>query len=400
MTNPSIKKPGFYASCSINHLEESAILFQQLPFLIGFVHSLPMEQLYSLVLQCTSTDFLDTLQQGLQSDISFEQLVDTLNNKIDRHQLFDLAKHINQFDVFSVTELTRADIIHLGDNHITTSCLEPDESSIQDMVNRFLEAMYANGKLYTIIKHLLLKDVIDLLSSIVQNIEQITHEKGYRNSLFKLTLRQLERFVKESFVLSFNGSRYDLPLIINHIYQYQIDSKRCKIKTFRKGSVYSSVTVTWTKSKTQWSQQFTFKDVRNLTEQNCSLDLLSRRYGVDTAHGKGTFPHSANSSVKWLKTTEHLPNYSSDDWFDILRNKKPSQEDVQQANHDFQMMEATNLYDYMLFYLKVCSRFNLFFIPYIFIINLFYFISRRMSCYSISPFGKYFNPSTQGMQLI
>jgi len=364
MTNPRIKKPGFHSSTSINHLEESAILFQQLPFLIGFVHSLPVEKLYSLVLQYTSTDFYNTLQQGLLSDISFEQLVETLNKKIDRHELFTLARNINQFDVFSVTELQRVEIIHLGDNHSQESCSEPDEMSIQDMVNRFLEAMYTHGKLYKLIKHLLLQDVINLLNSIIQNIEQSTNEREYKNSLFKLTLRQLDRFVKESFVLSFNGSRYDLPLIINHIYQYQVDSKRCKIKTFRKGSIYSSVTVTWTKSEQQWSQQFTFKDVRNLTEQNCSLDLLSRRYGVDTAHGKGTFPHSANSSVGWLKTTGHLPDYSSDEWFDILKNKKPSPEDVQQANSDFQMMEATNLYDYMLFYLKVCSKFLIYFLYY------------------------------------
>jgi len=355
MTNPIIRKPGFYNSCSINHLEESSILCQQLPFLIGVVQSLPPEKLFSLIRQSTSRNFFTSLQQGLQSNISFEQLCENLYNKIDRHQLFELAKVINQFDILSVTDLARVEIIHLRDNHSPESCSEPDELSIQDMVNRFLETMYTQGKLYKIIKHLLLQDLIKLLNNIIRDIEESTNNKGYKNSLFKLALRQLERFVKECFVLSFNGSRYDLPLIINYMYQYQIETQKCKIKTFRKGSIYTSITVTWNKSKTQWSQQFTFKDVRNLTEQNCSLDLLSRRYGVDNASGKGTFPHSANSSVRWLKTSQSLPNYSSDEWFDILKNCKPSLEDVQQAVSDFEKTEATNLYDYMLFYLKVCS---------------------------------------------
>ena len=354
MLNPSIiKKPGFYPSHSINHLEESSILFQQLPFLIGVVNAVPVELLKSFVLQHTSADFLTNLQRGLQSDNSFDQLVANLANQTDRHQLFELAKCINSFDVYSVVDLSRVEIIHLDNNHLVDSCSEPNDYNIQDMVNRFLETMYNQGKLYKLIKHLLLNDIINLLKTIIQEIEQSNGDKAYRNSMFKLALGQLDRFTKESFVLSFNGARYDLPLIINHMYQYQIDTGRCKIRTFRKGTTYSSVTITWNKSHTQWSQQFTFKDVRNLTEQHCSLDLLSRRYGVDNTCGKGTFPHSANTSINWLKTSKSLPDYSSQEWFDVLKNKKPSPEDILQAISDFNHMKAANLYDYMLFYLKV-----------------------------------------------
>ncbi len=247
MSNTTRQNPGFYSSSFINHLEESSILFQQLPFLIGMIHSVPIKKLHSIVQQSTSEDFYSTLCQGLQTDITFEDLVDNLKGKTDRHQLFDLAKNINQCNIFNVTDLNSVEIIHLNNNHDTDSCSEPDETCIQDMVNRFLEALYTQGKLFKIIKRLLLNDIIDLLTDIVQSIEQSTDGKIYRNSMFKNAQRQIVKFIHESFVLSFNGSRYDLPLIITHMYRYQIESNRCKIKTFRKGSIYTSITISWNK---------------------------------------------------------------------------------------------------------------------------------------------------------
>ena len=44
------------------------------------------------------------------------------------------------------------------------------------------------------------------------------------------------------FMRSFNGSRYDCPLILPFVYQYTLQraTKNCRIKVFRRGTVINS----------------------------------------------------------------------------------------------------------------------------------------------------------------
>ena len=292
-----MKKPGFYDSAHINHLEENSILFQQLPFVIGLSHAIPIHRLYTLIEDCTSRDFVSFLKKGLASRISFERLILRLKQKCTAIQFYELAKSINNFDLYNFSDLDRVEIIHLGKNHLPNRCVEPNQKSIQGMVKRFLKNIYCYGKLVKVIKTLMLTDIMQILNNIIGCCNAADLGSG-RNSLFKQTLQQMTRFAKESFALSFNGSKYDLPLIINAIYRFKTKNKQCRVRTFHKGCTYSSITISWMKSKRNWSLQVTCKDVRNLTEQACNLDLLSQRFGVPSETGKGTFPHSANSSAR------------------------------------------------------------------------------------------------------
>ena len=352
MNKSLVKEAGFYGTDQVNHLDENSILFQQRPFVIGLSHAIPINCLYTMIENCTSQEFVHVLKKGLASNISFERLIPKLKRKSTASQFYELAKCIKEFDQTDYANLAGVEIIHLGKNKEKDQCTEPTQKTIQNMVKRFINNIYNYGKLVKVIKHLMLSDITQILNNIILTCNA-ANLSSTRNSLFKQTLQQINRFVKESFALSFNGSKYDLILILQAIYTYKTQNKQCRVRTFRKGSTYSSCTVSWIKSKKNWSQQFVFKDVRNLTEQNCSLELLSKRFGVPNQSGKGTFPHSANCSVRWLKETQSLPNFESQEWNDVLKNCKPTQEAVNQAQQDFQLIKAENLYEYLIFYLKV-----------------------------------------------
>ena len=295
------RQPGFYPKSQLNHLDESSILYQQLPFIIGLTFAVPVPTLDTLMSQCFTDAFILKFRRGVYNKrITFRRLVKKLAKETKPSQLLKLAKKINKLKLDDFTLLEQVEIIHLGKNELPASKLEPNHQTIQGMVKRFMERLYIYGKITKVLKQLLLGDITAVLNKIVCSIDNSNPNPGSaRNSLFKLTLRQMTRFTQETFVLSFNGSRYDLPLIIDYIYRYTIKSKQCKVRTFRKGSVYTSIAANWRASGKTWAIQISLKDVRNLTEQNCSLGLLSQRFGVPPDNGKGTFPHSANSSVRF-----------------------------------------------------------------------------------------------------
>ena len=39
---------------------------------------------------------------------------------------------------------------------------------------------------------------------------------------------------------SFNGAKYDHPLILQHVYKYVTVTKGCTVKTFKKGTIVNS----------------------------------------------------------------------------------------------------------------------------------------------------------------
>jgi hypothetical protein len=54
-----------------------------------------------------------------------------------------------------------------------------------------------------------------------------------------------------------------------------------------------------------------------------------------------------------MKSTKELPKPDSSDWYNELKSENTNPEDIQKAIIDFHQIGAKNLYEYLIFYLKV-----------------------------------------------
>ncbi len=301
MTIPVVDKElavetGFHPSVELNYMDENLILALQKPFIIGLLHTIPTEVIYEKASQCISPMFSTLLKTGIEEDCSFDQLLEVLKSQTTKASLYKLAKKIYNFDITNSAETNRVDIIHLNQNELPDKQEEPSEESIQNLVNKFIFKLFDYGKLIKIIKYLLLEDIKCTIENIIEETREIN--KSYQKCIFNKLLFSLKRFIEEHFLISFNGAKYDIHLIINQLYKFSIINKKCTIRTFRKGSTITNLTMNWNEGP--WSQTFTMKDLRNLTEQSVSLDLLGKKFGIPANCQKGTFPHSRNSSVRYV----------------------------------------------------------------------------------------------------
>ena len=159
-------------------------------------------------------------------------------------------------------------------------------------------------------------------------------------------------------VYSFNGARYDIPILLAFIYQYTLDPKRgCKVKAFRRGTIINSLNIIWTGSgKAKSKVYLTCRDVRQLVEPTISLEGLGKRYGLDGEGGKGLFPHSSNACLWTLQNTSTLPDEMSPEWRNDFSGARPSTEDIQRSLREFEERGYGSRYEYLLCYLQVTSR--------------------------------------------
>lgn len=159
-------------------------------------------------------------------------------------------------------------------------------------------------------------------------------------------------------IFSFNGSRYDLPILLAFIYRYTLDREHgCSVKTFRRGTIINSLNIIWTrKDKVKSKVYLTCRDVRQLVEPTISLDGLGKRYGLDGEGGKGLFPHSSNACLWTLQNTSALPDEMSPEWRNDLSGVRPSIDDIRRSLREFEERGYGSRYEYLLCYLQVTSR--------------------------------------------
>ena len=146
-----------------------------------------------------------------------------------------------------------------------------------------------------------------------------------------------EGLINESFLISFNGSCYDLPLCEKYFWNVQL-KYNFSMTLFKKAKAIQSINI----KINQWRQEknckilLTFKDARSLQEPNINLATLGKKFNIDVS--KGLFPHAVSVSVQNLKLTTQLPPAASTSWFNILSNSKPSDTEIQQAHRDFEKL--------------------------------------------------------------
>ena len=305
------KKGGFYDTRDITYLDNISLVATQPPFLIGYAPTVSTNQLEEWLTQCFSKSFVKTLNRGLLDGDSFESIFERLVRQTNSNTRLNLANVIARSAITTKLDTDNVVIVHLGHNAKKGHC-EPNNTNVQVLVTKFLLALFKYNKKVTLVKFLLLHDIMQTVISMIKQITELTY--SMRQHLFNQCLRQQRKFCSELFILSFNGSKYDLPLIVNFMYSFSIKHP-CKIETYKRGGTIASVNISSRKSSPFWAQYITFKDVRNLTDQGTSLELLGKRFGVPEKFGKGTFPHSANCSVRCVFI---IFNYLVYDIFTIL----------------------------------------------------------------------------------
>lgn len=347
-TSIPMKKIGFATQGDNTYKEGRQVIEIQVPYLIGTA-SFDIEGSIKKFACRYVNEALKQFKKGTrQEDYMFK----TLESNIPKKSVQQLVN--------SILTQPRTKIFHIGENHKNNVKHEPNNINIEAMVIMWIRYCYEYAKMTKLLKKLLLKDLITRLQNVIDEMNSIAARRY--SDIFSKAVMKCESLIKETFLISFNGANYDLPLIEKYLWNASISCK-FRMNLFKKSTSVQSVNI----AITQWlgekncTVHLTMKDIRNLEEPNVNLATLGKKYNLDVA--KGLFPHSLSTGVQDLKETDRLPTVNSSAWYNLLSNSSPNDEEIEQAHIDFQHCSAENLYEYALHYLEkdVLVLFKVFF---------------------------------------
>ena len=136
-------------------------------------------------------------------------------------------------------------IFHIGENHKNPVQNEPDNINIEAMVTMWIRYFYEYAKISKLLKRLLLEDLIKRLQNVINEMNSIT-DRQY-SDIFAKAVMKCESLIKETFLISFNGANYDLPLIEKYLWNAAISCK-FRMNLFKKSTSVLSVNI----NITQW----------------------------------------------------------------------------------------------------------------------------------------------------
>jgi hypothetical protein len=250
-------------------------------------------------------------------------------------------------------------IFHICNNHKIDKTTEPSIENTAQMVYKFVTHIYQRNILASVIKYILLKDLLTKFDTYLVN-------KG----IFRILKNRIQQIIFQCILTAFNGSNYDNYLICNYLIAIQSKLNE-KIKIQKKGASISTIFMRFTKNLhnlpkitqyvnktkptkksllTQWPLYLYIKDVRNLVAANLSLDKLGKLFNLPVS--KLCFPYNQATSVKQLKSLKSLQPYNEKFWKNSFSNQEISVEDRITAEAMFQQHQFLNLYEYSIYYLK------------------------------------------------
>ena len=347
-TSIPMKKIGFASKDDNTYFDGKHVVETQVPYIIGTA-------LFDIE-QCINKFDYRYVNKALKKFIKGTCQEDYMSKTLELNFPENSMKQLMD----SIWTHPTTKIFHIGENHKNPVQTEPDNTNIEDMVIRWLRYCYEYAKIGKLLKGLLLKNLMERLQNVIDEMKEIV-DRQY-SDVFTKALLKCEDLIKETFLISFNGANYDLPLIEKYLWNAAISCK-FRMNLFKKSTSIQSVNI----NITQWlgdkncTVHLTMKDVRNLEEPNVNLATLGKKYNLDEA--KGLFPHSLSTGVQDLKETLHLPPANSSAWYNLLSNSSPNDAEIEQAHIDFQQCSAKNLYQYALHYLEkdVLVLFKVFF---------------------------------------
>ena len=282
----------------------------------------------------------------------FKENVDVLNLDACSAELMNLLKN-------RVISEEGVKTFHISTNMTSALSTEPTHENTTQMIYKFLMFMYQRNIVASLVKYILLKDILHKLST-----SQLTNtSKGVFSSIQK----RLNEIVFECVLTAFNGSNYDNYLICNSLVIILTNLNE-KMEMFKKGASISTIKIVVKSNLTryhnilnsrkkkqnkipdQWTMNLFIKDIRNMVSANMSLDKIGKLFNLNVS--KLCFPYNRATSIKALKSISSLRAHDDLFWLDTFSGKDIPVETRLEAQAIFTAKKFCNLYQYSDFYLK------------------------------------------------
>jgi hypothetical protein len=266
---------------------------------------------------------------------------------------------VNLFEKQSLSE-DQVKTFHISTNLTSAHYVEPTSKNTVKMIYQFLMSIYQRNVLASLVKYILLKDILHKL-----NTSPLT--ETYKG-VFSTMKKRLEEIIFECVLTAFNGSNYDNYLICNQLVII-LTKLNERINIFKKGASISTVNITvkncltrfqnieHTRKKklkkdtaSQWLMNLCIKDIRNLVAANMSLDKIGKLFNLKVS--KLCFPYEKATSIKALKSFTSLHPKDNKFWRDTFSGKEIPLETRLEAQQIFNTKGFSNLYEYSDYYLK------------------------------------------------
>jgi hypothetical protein len=282
----------------------------------------------------------------------FQQKLEKENLDVCANQLMNL------FEKRNLSE-DQVKTFHISTNMTSTQSTEPTSKNTTKMIYQFLMSIYQRNIIASLVKYILLKDVIQKFST-----SSLTNTyKG----VFSSMLRRLQEIIFECVLTAFNGSNYDNYLLCNNLVII-LTKLNEKITLFKKGASLSTIKIVVKNNLTRfhnirhaqkkkvkqtpkkWIMNLYIKDIRNLVAANMSLDKIGKLFNLKVS--KLCFPYEKATSIKTLKTITSLHPNDNLFWRDTFSSKETPLETRLEAQVIFNTQGFKNLYQYSNYYLK------------------------------------------------
>ncbi len=285
----------------------------------------------------------------------FKKAMDKIDSSMCANQLQKMFKEL---------QVTNGNVktFHLSSNLSSQYCMEPTHQRTVLMVYDFLIYIYQRNIIASLVKYILLKDILHKL-----NTSLLT--STYKG-IFSLIRRRLNEIIFECVLCAFNGSNYDNYLISNNLIII-LTKLNQKIHIFKKGASISTIkidiknnlkrftNILETENTKQlkrkkstadeWQLNLFIKDIRNLVASNMSLDKIGKLFNLSVS--KLCFPYEKATSIRALKSITYLHPYDDMFWQDTFSSKHVPLEQRIYAQDIFTKEGFANLYEYSNYYL-------------------------------------------------
>ena len=346
-----------YSLCFFN----DTIIFP--PFFTGLYDSIPVQETLDILKIYLPSILFQKLKKYVTAPCTevrshidwsyFQHKLEKVNLDVCANQLINLLEKRNLSE-------DQVKTFHISNNMTSPKYTEPTSKNTSTMIYNFLMYIYQRNIIASLVKYILLKDILQKLGS-----SPLTDTyKG----VFSSMLKRLQEIIFECVLTAFNGSNYDNYLICNYLVII-LTKLNEKITLFKKGASISTVKIVVKNNLTRfhnilhtekkklkkttpnkWIMNLYIKDIRNLVAANMSLDKIGKLFNLKVS--KLCFPYEKATSIKTLKSLTSL--HPNDDlfWRDTFSSKEIPLETRLEAQVIFNTQGFSNLYQYSDYYLK------------------------------------------------
>jgi len=332
-------------------------------FILGLYDALPHQDLIQLLYKYLPQTCYNKLKKYVTCD--YKNLKSHIHWPYFKSQLHDLNLQSCASELLTKlcsisTDEKCVKIFHIDNNEKSLHITEPTPTNILEIVYKFLVSIYQRNVLASLIKYILLKDLLIMFDTFTFN------KKGI---IEKIKIR-LNAIIFECNITAFNGSNYDYYLLCNSLIIIQ-ERLGQKIQLFKKGASLSTIylryfnnlnyiafgstrknkTLKQSKISSNWPSYLYFKDIRNLVAANMSLDKIGKLLNLPVS--KLCFPYNQAISIRQLKTLDSLKPNNELFWTDTFSNKYIPIEQRLEAQKIFEQKKFHNLYEYNAYYLTL-----------------------------------------------